>query len=65
MLRFGRQQVNISFERYYLRSAVDTRFVANAGVPPFPHRNGIVAKSPFGIDVWHNNRAMEGVPVFP
>src|SRR5215510_4710199 len=30
----------------------------------FPHRNGIVAKSPFGIDVRHNDRAMEGVPVF-
>jgi hypothetical protein len=34
-------------------------------VRPFPHRNGIVAKSPFGIDVRHNDRAMEGVPVFP
>jgi hypothetical protein len=34
LLRFDRQQVNISFERYYLRSAVDTRFVANAGGCP-------------------------------
>ena len=34
-------------------------------VGPFPRRNGILAKSPFGIDVRHNDRAMERVPVFP
>src|SRR5262249_1015404 len=34
LVRFDRQQVNISFERYYSRSAVDTRFVANAGGCP-------------------------------
>src|SRR5262245_39537019 len=31
LVRPGRQRVNISFERYYLRSAVDTRFVASGG----------------------------------
>src|SRR5262245_12866728 len=31
LVRFDRQRVNISFERYYLRSAVDTRFVASGG----------------------------------
>ena len=31
LVRFDRQQVNISFERYYLRSAADTRFVASVG----------------------------------
>ena len=31
LVRPGRQRVNIGFERYYLRSAVDTRFVASVG----------------------------------
>src|SRR5262249_61224481 len=31
VVRPGRQRANISFERYYLRSAVDTRFVPSGG----------------------------------
>jgi hypothetical protein len=31
----------------------------------FPHRNGILPTFPFGIDVRHDDRAMEGFPVFP
>src|SRR5262245_11446921 len=31
----------------------------------FPHRNGILPTFPFGIDVRHVDRAMEGFPVFP
>ena len=34
-------------------------------VGPFPHRNGILAAFPFGIDVRHDDRAMEGFPIFP
>ena len=34
-------------------------------VRPFPHRNGILATFPFGIDIRHDDRATEGLPVFP
>src|SRR6516225_9222874 len=34
-------------------------------VGAFPHRNGILATFPFGIDVRHDDRAMEGFPIFP
>jgi hypothetical protein len=34
-------------------------------VGTFPHRNGILATFSFGIDVRHDDRAMEGFPVFP
>jgi hypothetical protein len=48
-------------------TAVDTRFVASLArvVRLFPHRNGILATFPFGIDIRPDDRATEGFPVFP
>jgi hypothetical protein len=66
LVRSDRQRVNISFERYLFAICGRHEIRCQWGVVgPFPHRNGIVAKSPFGIDVRRNDRAMEGVPVFP
>jgi hypothetical protein len=66
LVRPGRQRANISFERDLFAICRRHEIRSQCGmVRPFPHRNGIVAKSPFGIDVRHNDRAMEGVPVFP
>jgi hypothetical protein len=66
LVRPGRQRLNISFECYLFGICRRHEIRSRCGVVrPFPHRNGIVAKSPFRIDVRHNDRAMEGVPVFP
>jgi hypothetical protein len=66
LVRPGRQQANISFDCYLFAICRRHEIRSQCGVVrPFPHRNGILAKSPFGIDVRHNDRAMEGVPVFP
>jgi hypothetical protein len=66
LVRPGRQRVNISFERYLFAICRRHEIRSQCGVVgPFPHRNGILATFPFGIDVRHDDRAMEGFPVFP
>jgi hypothetical protein len=65
-VRPGRQRVNISFERYLFAICRRHEIRSQCGVVgPFPRRNGILATFPFGIDVRHDDRAMEGFPVFP
>jgi hypothetical protein len=62
----SRVRPGFSFERYLFAICRRHEIRSRCGVVgPFPHRNGIVAKSPFGIDVRHNDRAMEGLPIFP
>ena len=66
LVRFDRQRVNISFERYLFAICRRHEIRCQWGVVgPFPHRNGILAAFPFGIDVRHDDRAMEGLPIFP
>jgi hypothetical protein len=71
LVRFDRQQVisaqvNISFERYLFAICGRHEIRCQWGVVgPFPRRNGILAAFPFGIDVRHDDRAMEGLPIFP
>jgi hypothetical protein len=66
LVRPGRQRVNISFERYLFAICRRHEIRSQCGVVgPFPHRNGILPTFPFGIDVRHDDRAMEGFPVFP
>jgi hypothetical protein len=64
LLRLGHQQVKCQLPALS-RSAVDARLSSKSGlVGSFPRRNGILATFPFGINVRHDNRATEGLPVF-
>jgi hypothetical protein len=66
LVRSDRQRVNISFERYLFAICRRHEIRCQWGVVgPFPHRNGILAAFPFVIDVRHDDRAMEGLPIFP
>ncbi len=50
---------------FVIRRRDDIRSRSGVVVGPFPHRNGILAPFSFGIDIWHDYRALKGFPVFP
>jgi hypothetical protein len=61
-----RQRMKISLDRYLFAICRRDEVCSDCGlVRPFPHRNGIMAESPVGIGVRHNDRTLEGIPVLP
>lgn len=61
-----RQRTKSALEGYLFAICGRNEIPSYCGlVRPFPHRNGIMAEPPFGIGIRHNDRAMEGLPVFP
>jgi hypothetical protein len=62
---FGKDKVGYQFRTLFvICRRLESRSQSGV-VATFPHRNGILATFSFGIDVRHDDRAMEGFPVFP
>jgi hypothetical protein len=61
-----RQRIKISLDWYLFPICRRDEICSDCGpVRPFPRRNRIMAESPVGIDVRHNDRTLEGIPVLP